>query len=143
MAEKLKAFVKLVVHTVLSFGATVVAGGAVYSTFRPILGRERYHQFAQSPFIWVLILTGVAVGGMRVYRRWPDRIAFFVWAPPAIWACHLLLYRGVAAMEGKWSDHLLWLGIGSAYSAGALIGGIVTQYNFKKGVPMSPESVNE
>jgi hypothetical protein len=128
MAEKLKALAKIVLHTVLSFVATLVAGSAVYSTFRPILGRERYHLFAQSPLMMVLLLTGVALGGMQVYRRWPDRLAFFAWVFPAIWTCHLLLYRGVAEMKGQWSDPLFWLGIGSAYSVGALITAIVTGY---------------
>ncbi|HZQ18069.1 MAG TPA: hypothetical protein VFA90_05055 [Terriglobales bacterium] len=128
MAEKLRAFAKLVLHTMLSLIATLLAGSAVYSTLRPILGRERYHQFAQSPLIMVLLLAGVAFGAMQVYRRWPDRLAFFAWVFPAILTCHLLLYRGMAEMKGQWSDSLFWLGIGSAYSVGALITAIVTGY---------------
>jgi hypothetical protein len=80
----------------------------------------------------VLLLAGVALGGVQVYRRWPDRRAFFAWALPAVWVCHLVLSRGMAAMEGQWSDPLLWLGIGSAYSLGAFITAIVTGKISKK-----------
>jgi hypothetical protein len=144
MAEKLQAFAKIVLHTVLSFVATLVAGGAVYSTFRPILGRARYHQFARSPLIMVLLLTGVALGGMQVYRRWRDHFAFFAWALPGIWVCHLLLYRGMAEMTGQWSDPLFWLGIGSAYSIGALITAIVTGYRSENlNVPAKSSESND
>lgn len=127
MADKLEAFFKIVVHTLFSFIAALAAGCALYSFFRPILGREPYHQFAETSVMMVLLLTGVAVGGVQVYLRWPDRRAFFAWVFPALWVCHLMVSRGIGAMEDKWSDHpLFWLGIGSAYSMGAFITAIVT-----------------
>lgn len=121
MAEKLKAFLTLVAHTSFAFVAALVVGCALYTSLRPLLGRERYHQLAHSPLIAVLLLTGVALGGARVHLWWPDRRAFFAWVLPSIWLCHLALSRGIAAMEGKWADPLLFFGVGVSYSAGALM----------------------
>jgi hypothetical protein len=123
---KLRAFLALVAHTAFSFIAALASGCALYSFFVPILGKARYHQLAKTPVTVVLLLIGVALGGVQVYRRWPDRRAFFAWVLPAMWVCHLILSRGIAAMEGKWSDPMFWLGIGSAYSVGAFISAIVT-----------------
>ena len=126
MTVKLKAFLALLAHTAFSFIAAFTSFCAVYSFFVPILGKARYNQFAKTPMIWVLLLMGVALGGVQVYRRWPDRRAFFAWVFPAIWVCHLVLSRGIEDMEGKWSDPMFFLAIGSAYSVGAFISAIVT-----------------
>ena len=134
MAEKLRVVLKVAAHTLLSFIAALMAGAALYSTIRPILGKERYSQLAHAhtPLMVVLLLIGVALSGVQVYRRWPDRRAFFAWVFPGIWACHLVASRGIAAMEGKWSDPLLLLGIGFAYSVGALITAILTREIFQE-----------
>ncbi len=124
MADKLKAFLILVAHTIFSFVAALLAGCALYTSLRPLLGRERYQQLAHTPLIAVLLLTGVALGGARVYLRWPDRRAFFAWVLPSIWVCHLALSRGMAAMEGKWADPLFFFGAGASYSVGAVIAAI-------------------
>jgi hypothetical protein len=124
MADKLKAFLTLVAHTIFSFVAPLAAGCAVYTSLRPLLGRECYQQLAHTPWIAVLLLTGVALGGARVYLWWPDRRAFFAWVLPSIWVCHLALSRGIAAMEGKWADPFFFFGLGASYSIGALIAAI-------------------
>ena len=62
MAVKLKAFLILLAHTILSFVAMMAAGCALYTSLRPLLGRVRYQQLAQTPLIVVLLLTGVALG---------------------------------------------------------------------------------
>ncbi|MGO8794052.1 MAG: hypothetical protein ACLQLC_04450 [Candidatus Sulfotelmatobacter sp.] len=129
--DKRKAFLALIAHTAFSFIAAVAGGATLYAFFRPVLGRERYDQFAQTPAMIVLLLTGAAVGGAEAYRRWPDRRAFFVWVLPAFWVCHLIVSRGMAAMKGRWSDPLFFLGIGAAYSAGALTAAIVIRKMFQ------------
>jgi hypothetical protein len=130
--DKLKAIVMIVAHTVFSFIAVLVAGCTLYAFFRPLLGRERYHQLAHTPVMIVLLLSSVALGGMQVYRRWHDHRAFFAWVLPAIWICHLILSRGVAAMEGKWSDPFFLFGVGASYSVGALIAAIVPTKTLQK-----------
>jgi hypothetical protein len=122
---KLNAFLALVAHTAFSFIAALASGFALYSFFVPILGKARYHQLAKAP-LTVLLLIGVALGGVQVYRRWPDRRAFFAWVFPSIWLCHLIVSRGIAAVEGSWSDPMFFLAIGCAYSVGAFICAIVT-----------------
>jgi len=73
----------------------------------------------------VLLLTGVAIIGGLIYRRWADWTALFAWLLPALWVCHLMLSRGAAVMEGQWSDPLFFLEVGAAYSAGAFIAAMV------------------
>ena len=81
-ADKLKAFLRVVGHTILSFIAALVAGFTFYAFFRPIVGRERYSNVARSPVMFVLLLIVVALWGMALYDRWHDRRAFFAWALP-------------------------------------------------------------
>jgi hypothetical protein len=133
MADKLKAFLTLVAHTFFSFVAMLAGGCALYTSLRPLVGRERYQQLAHTPLIFVLLLTSVAMGGARVYLWWPDRRAFFVWVLPSIWVCHLALSRGIAAMEGKWADSFLFFGVGASYSVEALIAAMA----FRKREPLS------
>jgi hypothetical protein len=121
MAEKLKAFLTLLAHTIFSIVATLASGCALYVSLRPLVGRERYQQLAHTQLILVLLLTGVALGGARVYLWWPDRRAFFAWGLPSIWVCHLALSRGITAIQGKWADPFFFVGVGASYSAGALI----------------------
>ena len=132
MVEKLKAFLLVVAHTIFSFIAALVAGVTLHALFLPILGRERYHQIAHRPLMVVLILSCVGLGGAQVYCRWPDRRAFFAWVLPAFWLCHLILSHGTAAMEGKWSDPLFFLGAGASYSVGAFIAATLTRKTFQK-----------
>ena len=120
-ADKLKAFLRVVGHTILSFIAALVAGFTFYAFFRPIVGRERYSNVARSPVMFVLLLIVVALWGMALYDRWHDRRAFFAWVLPALWVCHLVLSRGIAALQGTWADTLFFFGIGAAYSLGAAI----------------------
>jgi peptidoglycan biosynthesis protein MviN/MurJ (putative lipid II flippase) len=132
VADKLQAFLRVVAHTVFSFIAALLAGGTLYAFLLPILGRERYYRVAQLPVMVVLLLSFVALGGAQVYHRWPDRRAFLAWVLPALWLCHLILSRGMAAMEGKWSDPLFWVGIGVSYSCGALIAAVVANKTLQK-----------
>jgi hypothetical protein len=125
MVDKLKALLALVAHTVFSFIAAFAGGCTLYALLRPILGSDRYRQLTQTPVMVVLLLTSVALGGVEGYRRWPDSRAFFTWVFPAIWVCHLILSHGMAAMTGKLSDPISFLGIGAAYSVGALTAAIV------------------
>jgi hypothetical protein len=124
MVDKLKAFLMVVAHTVLSFVAALVAGFTFYAFFRPIIGRERYSLIAQSPVMVVLLLIIVALWGLVLYDRWHDHRAFFAWVLPAIWICHLVLSRGLSALQGTWADTLFFLEIGAAYSVGAVVGAI-------------------
>lgn len=133
MAVKLKAFLILLAHTILSFVVMMAAGCALYTSLRPLLGRQRYQQLAHTPLIVVLLLTGVALGGARVYLWWPHRCAFFAWVLPSIGVCLLALSRGTAAMEGKWADPFFFFGVGASYSVGALIVTMV----IKKQEPLS------
>jgi hypothetical protein len=121
MAEKLKSFLKVLAHTILSFIAALVAGFTFHAFFRPIVGRERYSSLARSPVMVVLLLIIVALWGMALYDKWHDRRAFFAWVLPALWVCHLLLSRGTAALQGTWADTLFFFEIGAAYSLGAVI----------------------
>lgn len=121
MANKLKAFLTLLAHTFFSIVASLTSGCALYVSLRPLVGKGRYQQLAHTPLLVVLLLTGVALGGARVYLWWPDRRAFFAWALPSIWVCYLALSRGIAAMDGKWADPFFFFGVGAAYSLGALI----------------------
>ncbi len=121
MTEKFKAFLKVVGHTILSFVAALMGGFTFYAFFRPIVGRERYGQAAQSPVMVVLLLVVVGLWGLLLYARWHDRSAFFAWVLPALWVCHVILSRGVRSIEGKWADTLFFVEIGAAYSLGAVI----------------------
>jgi len=121
MTEKLKSFLKVVAHTTLSFLAAFVAGFTFYAFFRPIVGRERYSHAARSPVMVVLLLVVVALWGMALYDKWHDRRAFFAWVLPALWVCHLMLSRGIVALQGTWADTLFFFEIGAAYSVGAVI----------------------
>jgi hypothetical protein len=131
-ADMLKAFLTLVAQTIFSFIVALFAGCALYTSLRPLLGKARYQQLAHTPLIVVLLLTGVALGGVRVYLWWPDRRAFFAWVLPSIWVCHLALSRGMAAMEGKWADPFFFFGVGASYSVGALIATMA----FRKRAPL-------
>jgi CDP-diglyceride synthetase len=122
-----------VAHTILSFVAMLAGGCALYTSLRPLLGRERYQQLAHTPLIVVLLLTGVALRGARVYLWWPDRRAFFAWVLPSIWVCHLALSRGIAAVDGKWADPFFFFGVGASYSVGAWIAAMA----IKKQEPLS------
>ena len=121
MADKLKAFLALLAQTILSIVAALASGCALYVSLRPLLGRQRYQQLAHTPLIPLLLMTGIALGGARIYLWWPDRRAFFVWLFPSIWVCHLALSRGLSAMEGKWADPFFFFGVGASYSVGAVI----------------------
>jgi hypothetical protein len=101
---------------------------------RPIMGKERYSQAvtAQTPTMVVLLLVIVALGGVVAYRRWADRCAFFAWILPALWLCHLMLSRGMEAMQGRWSDPLLFFAIGTAYSVGAFLAAVVGRKTLEK-----------
>ncbi len=119
MADKIKAFLRVIAHTILSFVAALVAGFTFYGFFRPIVGRERYRQLANTPVMIALLLIIVVLWGMVLYHRWHDRYAFLAWVLPALWVCHLMMSQGVAALQGRWSDTLFFFEIGAAYSAGA------------------------
>jgi hypothetical protein len=123
MAAKLKAFLRVVAHTFLSFIAAVSGSAMLYAFFQPIVGTERYNQAAAAnkPTMVVLLLVVVFLVGVEAYRRWTDRCAFFAWVLPALWACHLMLSRGLEAMQGRWSDPLFFFAVGAAYSVGALV----------------------
>ena len=125
MADKLKAFLRVVGHTILSFIAALVAGFTFYTFFRPLVGRERYSQAARSPVMVVLLLIIVALWGMMLFERWHDRRAFYAWVLPALWVCHLMLSRGIATLQGKWADTLMFFEIGAAYAVGAYVASIV------------------
>jgi hypothetical protein len=126
-ADMLKAFLSLVAQTILSIVAMLASGCALYVSLRPLVGRERYQQLVHTPVIPVLLMTGIALGGARAYLWWSDRRALFVWVLPSIWVCHLVLYRGIAAMQGKWSDPFFFFGVGASYSVGALIAALTTK----------------
>ena len=121
MVDKLKPLLRLAGHTVFSFLAAVAGGCTLYGLLRPILGAERYHQLTQTPAMMVLLLALVGIGGVEGYRRWPVRGAFFAWAIPAIRVFHLLVSRGWAIMNEKGADSFFFLGIGTAYSVGAML----------------------
>lgn len=125
MAKKLKAFLRVVAHTILSFIAALVAGFTFYTFFRPIMGRERYSQVAQSPVMIALALIVVALWGMLLYDRWHDSRAFFAWVLPALWLCHQMLSGGIAASQVRWADGLFALEVGAAYSLGACVAAII------------------
>lgn len=131
MLDNLKPLLRLAGHTVFSFIAALAGSCTLYTLLRPILGPERYHHLAQTPVMMTFLLTSIGVGGFEGYRRWPVRSAFFAWALLALWILHLLLNRGRAAMNGKWSDPFFWFGIGAAYSVGALIGATVITKRFR------------
>ncbi len=67
----------------------------------------------------LMLLIVVALWGMVLYNKWCDRRAFFAWVLPALWVCHLMLSRGMAASQGGWGDTLFFFEIGAAYSVGA------------------------
>lgn len=125
MANKAKAFLRVIAHTILSLVAALVAGFTFYGFFRPIVGRERYSQLANTPVMIALLLIIVALWGMVLYHRWHDRCAFLAWVLPALWVCHLMMSRGVAALQGRWSDTLFLFEIGAAYSVGAWAAALV------------------
>jgi hypothetical protein len=127
MIDKLKTFFRIVAHTLLSFAAAMASGLALSSSLRPALGKVRYSEFAHTPTMIVLLLTGVAIVGGLIYRRWADWTALFAWLLPVLWVCHLMLSRGAAEMEGQWSDPLFLLEGGAAYSAGAFIAAMVAK----------------
>jgi hypothetical protein len=127
MAYKLKAFLRVLAHTLLSFIAALSAGFMFYAFIRPIVGKERYSKTPHDPVIVALLLVIVLMGGVVAYRRWTDRCAFFAWVIPALWLCHLTLSRGMEAMRGRWSDPLFFFGIGAAYSVGALLAAMIVR----------------
>jgi hypothetical protein len=138
MLEKLKTFLRIVGHTLISFAAAMTSGLILESSLRPVLGKVRYSQFARTPTMIVLLLTGVALLGGVLYRRWTDWRALFAWLFPALWFCHLVLSREAAEMEGRWSDPLLFLEVGAAYSAGPLISAMVTKKMSHKHPAITP-----
>jgi hypothetical protein len=129
MAHKLKATLMVFVHTVLSFLAAFVAGFTFYAFWRPVIGHERYYLVARSPGIVILVLIVVAFWGLAIYARWHDHRAFFAWVLPAVFTFHFVLSRGLTAVLGPypwWADAFIFLEIGAAYSAGAVLGAVVT-----------------
>lgn len=132
MAYKLKKFLRVVGHTFLSLLAALSGGFMFMAFIRPIVGRSRYARTPHDPVMFALLLVIVLLGGLVVYRRWSDRCAFFAWVLPALWVCHLMLSRGLAAV-GSWdSDSLFFLAVGAAYSVGALVGAIISRKTFEK-----------
>lgn len=127
MIGKLKTFFRIVAHTLLSFAAAMASGIALSSSLRPALGKARYSEFAHAPMMIALLLTGVAIVGGLIYRRWADRTALLAWLLPALWVSHLMISRDAAEMEGQWSDPLFFLEVGAAYSAGTFIAAMVTK----------------
>jgi hypothetical protein len=125
MVDKLKPVLRLAGHTAFSFVAALAGASTLYALLRPLLGRERYQELAQTPLMILLLLASVSIGGAEGYRRWPVRSAFFAWALPAIVVFHLLVNRGWTGMNQKWSDPFFFFGIGAAYSVGALLAAIV------------------
>lgn len=126
MAHKFKTFLVVVAHTILSFVAALVAGFTFYTFFRPLMGHERYGVVAKSSIMLVLLLIVVALWGVLLYARWYDHRAFFAWVLPALWTCHLILSRGLAAIHESRGDALFFLEIGAAYSIGSVLAAIVT-----------------
>src|SRR5215472_17621257 len=99
MADKLKTFLRVVAHTLLSFIAVGFGGGMFYAFVQPIVGKERYNRAPHIPMMVVLLLFLVALGGVVAYRRWADHCAFLAWVLPAVWVLHLVLSRTSEAME--------------------------------------------
>lgn len=125
----------MVGHTVLSFNAALFGGFMFYGFIRPIVGRERYSKTPHDPIMISLLLVIVLLGGVVAYRRWADSCAFFAWVLPSIWACHILLSRGIDAMQGQWFDRLFFLETALAYSVGALLAATVFRETLKKPPP--------
>ena len=137
MAHKLKAMLMVFVHTVLSFLAALVAGFTFYTFWRPVIGHQRYSLVARSPGSVMLVLVVVALWGLAIYARWHDHHAFFAWVLPAVFTFHFVVSRGLTVVLGPypwWADAFLFLEICAAYSAGAVLGAIVTGTMFARPV---------
>jgi nitrate reductase gamma subunit len=124
MGYKLRIVLRVVGHTFLSFVAAIFGGSLFQAFIQPLVGKARYSRTPNDPFMLALLLVIVALGGVVAYRRWFDRCSFFAWVFPTIWLCHLMLSRGMEAMQGRWSDPLFYFGIGAAYSLGAFFASI-------------------
>lgn len=103
-----------------------------YAFIRPIVGKERYRQTPHDPVMVMPLLGIVLLGGVVAYRRWADRCALLAWVLPALWLGHLILSRGMEAMQGRWSDPLFFFAIGAAYLVGALLAAIIVRKTLKK-----------
>ena len=129
MARKFKATLMVFAHTALAFLAALVAGFTFYTFWRPVIGHEQYNLVARSPVSVILLLVVVALWELAIYSRWHDHRAFFAWVLPALFTFYFVITRGLAAVLGTypwWADAFLFLEIGAAYSAGAVLGAVVT-----------------